>query len=307
MICYGVYYMIWASVIRPGMHRHSARETEALANNSAGVQPVVPPAYMPVQVNQTAADVNGPVRPAMTARPRRVRPTWRDRANQELAAKPLRTKLAELSGSMILAALFAAVAACIAPVLLSGEGSSDNLAMHLWLAIVGTLGSWAILVPTKFAEGKLEDQAPMRLTLLALGAIVGLAAWGLSEALFVHLPSWDEPIDVGRGFVSHELLDQRETSGNANPALAVFMTYFAFLLVVPRWWRQSESTRQGRLSLWTMIVCVGWAWLLHLAWWFPQPAGMMVAAVIAVSTQLASPWMPPSRRRALSGNVEQTV
>ena len=54
-------------------------------------------------------------------------------------------------------------------------------------------------------------------------------------------------------------------------------------------------------------VCVFWAWVLHLFWWFPQPTGMMAAGVIATATQLASPWMPPSRRRALSEMSEQTV
>jgi hypothetical protein len=243
----------------------------------------------------------------MTSRTRRLRPNWRDRANQELAAKPFRTKITELSGSMILAGLVAAVAACVGPLLLGEEGASNNLAMHVWLTLVGTLGSWAILVPTKFAEGNVEDQVPMRITQLALGAVVGLTAWGLSETLFVHLPSWNDSIDVREGLVSQEILNNESPSGSQNPGLGTFMPYFAFLFLVPSWWRQCESTRNSRLSLWTMIVCVCWAWLLHIFWWFPQPAGMMVAGVIAMSTQLASPWMPPSRRRALSGEIERTV
>jgi hypothetical protein len=61
------------------------------------------------------------------------------------------------------------------------------------------------------------------------------------------------------------------------------------------------------LSLWCVIACVGAAWLLHVFWWFPQPTGMMAAGAIAMATQLASPWMPPSERRALSEQVQQTV
>ena len=68
-----------------------------------------------------------------------------------------------------------------------------------------------------------------------------------------------------------------QPSTTSEPVAAVFMTYFAFLFLVPRWWRQGESTRNGRLSVWTVIVCVFWAWLLHFFWWFPQPTGMMVA------------------------------
>jgi hypothetical protein len=34
---------------------------------------------------------------------------------------------------------------------------------------------------------------------------------------------------------------------------------------------------------------------------------MLVAGVTAFATQLASPWLPPSRRRALAAEVEQSV
>ena len=102
-----------------------------------------------------------------------MRASWRDRANQELAAKPLREKLSELLGSMLSAAVFAALAALVAPVLLGVSTNSHGMAIYLWLALVGTLGSWAVLVPTKFFEGKIEDQVPMRIVLLLLGGLVG--------------------------------------------------------------------------------------------------------------------------------------
>jgi hypothetical protein len=77
--------------------------------------------------------------------------------------------------------------------------------------------------------------------------------------------------------------------------------------VVPRWWRQTEYTRNTRMSLWCVFSCVFIAWLLHIFWWFPQPFGMIAAGIISLSTQLASPWMPPSQRRAISESAEQAV
>jgi hypothetical protein len=253
-----------------------------------------------------ASAASAPVakKPSAPARRRHVRPSWRDRANQQLAAKSLRDKLSELLGSMLLAALFAAIAASIAPLLLGQQATSDTLAVYLWLVTIGTLGSWAILVPAKFAEGKLEDQVPMRLSLLLCGAVVGAAAWLLGNTLLLHSPGWGEPVDVGHGLLSHEMLGWPSTNELANPSLPVYVAYFAFLFLLPRWWRQTEFTRDRRMSLWWVTVCVGWAWLLHVFWWFPQPTGMLAAGVIAMSTQLASPWMPPSRRRALSSEVE---
>jgi hypothetical protein len=77
--------------------------------------------------------------------------------------------------------------------------------------------------------------------------------------------------------------------------------------MVVRWWRQAEFTRNKRISIWTVAGCVFAAWLMQFVWQFPQPAGMLVAGVTAFATQLASPWLPPSRRRAISGEIEQAV
>jgi hypothetical protein len=303
LLVYAVYYVIWASFIRPGAQRQ-ASAAAAQAGSAAALSDAK-------AVNQeTVAWQPGnspPSRPEGIRARRRVRPTWRDRANRELATKPLREKLSELLGSMLLAALFAAVAACVAPLVLANQSGSERMAAYLWLAVVGTLGSWAILVPTKFAAGKLEDYVPMRITLLSLGALVGLSAWYVGDALLLHSPGWGEPVDVGHGLLSHEMLGWPASDLAANPPPAVYLAYFAFLFLLPRWWRQTDCTRTTRLSLWWLFVSMGWAWLLHVFWWFPQPIGIMAAGVIAVSTQLASPWMPPSRRRALAAEIEGGV
>jgi eukaryotic-like serine/threonine-protein kinase len=308
LICYGVYYTVWTIFIRPGLQRHAA----GLRAAAAGVAAVAPAA--PQSEAMTAVwrpPVEGPAespadRYAQTARRRRQRPNWRDRANQYLAAKPLRDKLSELLGSMLMAAVVASLASLIAPVLLGIHGTSTGMAMYFWLAIVGTLGSWAILVPSKFAEGKVEDQVPLRVTLLLLGGLVGLAAWGLSEALLVQIPSVKDLQD-SPGIISHELLNWSRPADGVNPSLPAYATYFAFLFMILRWWRQAEFTRESRLSLWRIVTSVFCAWLVSMFWLFPQPAGMMVAGVIAFTTQLASPWLPPSQRRALSVDVGPTV
>jgi hypothetical protein len=208
---------------------------------------------------------------------------------------------------MLLAAIFSALAACIVPLLLRNQQDSEQVATYVWLAIVGTIGSWAVLIPSKFAEGKIEDHTPLRISLLLLGTLVGLSAWFLGDALMLKMPGWSEPINVGKGLITHEMLGWQQTDQFVNPAAAVYVAYFAFLFLVPRWWRQTDFTRDSRLSIWSGVTCVMWAWLLHMFWWFPQPLGMMAAGVIALSTQLASPWMPPSQRRALSEAPESSV
>jgi hypothetical protein len=324
LMCYGVYYVIWLSFLRPSIKRQmnaSAAANVAATNfgersraadaTSAQSAPDNRTVLWPVPSSAPAAAPAQLVSRKEARAARRRRPNWRDAARRELAAKPLRDKVSELMGSMMLAALICAVAATVGPMLLGSQPPSERWAMHLWLMTIGTLGSWAVLIPGKFAEAKLEDQVPMRITLLAFGAVVGIVGWLVGDTLFLKSPGWQEPIDANWGLVSHEMLrwtTARPGEGFA-PTLAMYMSFFAFLFLVPRWWRQAEYTREKRISVWWIAVCVFWAWVVHLFWWFPQPTGMMVAGVIATATQLASPWMPPSRRRELSSqmDLEQAV
>jgi eukaryotic-like serine/threonine-protein kinase len=313
LLIYAIYYAFWASIIRPGIRRHTG-EAALSAGSPTPIptrpQPPSPPAAP--AVDQLTAEWKPPAATGLTRyeeaqRRRRSRTNWRDRANQQLAAKPLREKLTELLGSMLLATAFAAIISGVLPLLTSGQSVSEVAASYTWLMVVCTLGSWAILIPSKFVEGKLEDQVPMRITLMLLGALLGLVAWGVAEGLMTRMPSWSEPIDIGRGLVSHEMLGWIKGSPGSNPPAAAYVAYFAFLFGVPRWWRQTEYTRATRMSLWCVISCVFIAWLVQIFWWFPQPIGMIAAAIIAISTQLASPWMTPSQRRAISESAEQAV
>jgi len=301
-ICYAIYYAVWSNWAQPNVALGSSKVKPA--GNPAATNAEQHTVAWP---NQGDAASRAAERASRADSRRRMRPSWRDRANRELAAKPLRERLSELLGSMLMAAVFAFMAACVAPLLFANQPGSERLASYLWLATVGTLGSWAVLIPGKFVEGKLEDQVPIRITMLLLGAIVGIVAWLIGDALFLHSPDWGEPVDVGRGLLSHEMLGWPATSIDTNATLPAYLAYFAFLFLLPRWWRQTEFTRASRLSLWWVVVCVGWGWLLHIFWWFPQPIGLLAAGVIAVATQLASPWMPPSRRRALAAEIEGGV
>jgi serine/threonine protein kinase len=303
LIVYCIYFVIWTSFIKPSLRRHHAKQSPP-ASAARAWEPSAErrTAAWPTPTEVRAASVGKPSKSA-----RRVRPSWRERAHRELAEKPLRAKVQELVGSMLLAAVFAAIASSVAPLLSSQQPASENFASYLWLTLVGTIGSWAVMIPAKFSEGKLEDQVPMRLTLLLLGALVGFVAWFLAQSLLLSPMNWGDPVSIDKGLLSNELLKWPRAGTDMNISPAYYIAYFAFLFLLPRWWRQTEFTRSGRMSLWWVIVCVGWGWLLHFFWWFPQPQGMMVAGVIALATQLSSPWMPPSRRRALAAEIEGGV
>ena len=250
----------------------------------------------PKQAALVANRSANPPRHMSPQRKRRLKKSWRIMALKEEGQKPLRLKLIETIRSMLLAAMMVLVVALVSCAPFNQGGVYDNSwwAMLLWLSSLGTLGSWAILIPTRFAEGKIEDEIPMRTILLLLGALVGTASYYLDSHLVFdanQIDSWST--EHNKAFTTSFL-------GSNSPTVLGSMAYFAFLFVILRWWKKAEFTRSKRMSITAVVTAVFWAYCLHYFWWFPQPAGMMVAGTIALSTQLAAHWCPPSRRKELT-------
>jgi hypothetical protein len=193
--------------------------------------------------------------------------------------------------------LLAAAVAAIASLLISLIFTDKmQLEFYAWLTLTTTLASWAIMIPGKLAEGRVEDQAPLRFAQLVLGALVGLLSWAIADKLMLSLPIWPNagisPQESGARALYAGVND------NVLP-LQVFTGYFAFMFVLLAWWRNAECSRPNRVNLWSIAWCGLVAWMLHFVWWFPQPIGLLVAGATCFTVQLASPWMPPSQRRAL--------
>jgi hypothetical protein len=52
-----------------------------------------------------------------------------------------------------------------------------------------------------------------------------------------------------------------------------------------------------------VVLLVAGAWVTHVVAWYPQPTGVTVAAIVAIATQVSSPWFPPSRRKSITNEV----
>ncbi|MEO2049918.1 MAG: serine/threonine-protein kinase [Pirellulales bacterium] len=253
-----------------------------------------------------ASDDAKPVEvPRKNSRPwKRRRHVWRKQMAKQIAAKPFLERLTELCGSMLTAAVIASVLAIFTGYLIQPP---LNLTMTLWITLVVTLGSWAVLIPAKLTEGRLEDQAPRRFAQLVLGALVGVAAWGLADLLLLTVPLSDQAgVGLGDaifndllGLKEHQLLGNVGSASDARMNLPVYAGYFGLLFVILAWWRQAEFLRSVRVNLWSVFWCAAVAWGLHFLWWFPQPLGWLLAASIAFTIQLSSPWLPASRRQEL--------
>ena len=282
-IGYGLYRMVQA---RSGSSSH-ASSTPFPAS-----QPVV---QMP-PVNRTPPPV-AQAQPLPQRDPLRESPTrrrWRYQTPVYNPGTP-RERLTQLLGSMLLSAAVCAVAALVM-MILRGEMPDSN--QYAWLALSSTIGSWAILIPAKFWEGKRGDAALRRFVMLVVGLGFGLIVSALMSWLFVSLPYSHEFSRSVNSDFAHSFY-----AADGTPKPIAFLAYFGFLFVIPRWWRQADPMRSTRLSIWHTAVALFWAAVLSTFWPFPQPWGWMIAATIAISVQLASPWFSPTERSQMKSQA----
>ena len=109
-----------------------------------------------------------------------------------LERKTFAQRAGELTGSMLMAALVAAVVGLVMTV-----ASSQNLdrtltawgPVYAWLVTTSVLGAWAILFLGKLWEGSTGDHALRRFCLMVAGMLVGTFA-GLLAHLLVLDPAY---------------------------------------------------------------------------------------------------------------------
>ena len=284
-VFYSLYLIVW--VVLFGGSSMVTREDKVSPRpdvprpNAPAAQREVPP---PISFVSTAKAPPAPPAPrhhrkrrAGSAYERRTR---REQALVELKNKSPRERVTELLGSMILAALIASASTAVLG-LVSPEHTIEDFA---WFGLIGTLGAWAVLIPSKSWEASGGERVLRGLVLLVAGLLLGSAAFGITQGLDVHL------LDDG-DFAAGSLQAYEWTSPDGTLSYATQLAYFGFLLAMLRWWRQAHPLRTTRLSVGAVILSVLWAWVLSLFWDFPQPWGMIVAAIISVSVQLSSPWI----------------
>ena len=298
LILYAFYYAIRSVVIAtrtpPPPGRPNVGQRPSPRPPGAPLTPVVEqrapaPYEHTAAANRYAADLKGQIeRQAAAVRIER-------RAVERtisLPPKTVRQRVEELMGSLLGATLVTAAMSVFLSVVHSKTFEPGQFA---WLLLVSTLGSWMVLIPSKFWEGHDGDTTLRRLTLAVLGLGLGAAAWTIKDFLLVPLTSdWHLGRAVTEGYFGTRLHDAVDGS----PTLVAHIGYFAFLLLLVRWWKQADPLRPSRLRLWPTIVVIFWGWLLYFFWPFPQPWGTMVAASMAIAVQVSASWERGKRRVA---------
>ena len=139
---------------------------------------------------------------------------------------------------------------------------------------IGLLGTWTALGMNKALEQREVDSTSRRLVALAGGAAVGGASLLLAQGLRIQ----DQSMNFG----------------------AIEWVYFGLLFAALTGWRSlSDRDRKRRFRLipiaWTVLV----AGALSPLWPYQQPVGVVVAALIATTLQVVSPWSEQAARYTL--------
>lgn len=245
-------------------------------------------------------------RPVKPSAPKRARYNWRLAAMQERSARTTREKLTTLTGSMLGAACAAVPLSLLAAPFLAKGTAADATATGLWLAVVTTLGAWGALVAGAVGDRFRDDSPPRRTMGLGLGLGLGAVATGLAALLGDGLPWLSDWSPDRNDVIVKNVFDFDPYEGVAfddhriAPPLAASLIYFGLVFCLVRWWRSSDYLRRSRVGFWSVAGTCLAAWLATFVCWYPQPLGIAMAGLVAVATQVASPWCPPSRRAALA-------
>ena len=135
--------------------------------------------------------------------------------------------------------------------------------------------------------------------MLTLGVVIGFASFFFAEALNMDW-STQNSFNVAANISP---FSQDAFSPGGVPKLLAQIAFFSGLFIVLRWWKNADPIRRTRFNLLGIGMCLIWAVIIGQLFFFPQPWAMVIAVVIAASTQIASPWLHPEKRekRVYSG------
>ncbi len=237
--------------------------------------------FVPGPMGQAAAPLpppQVPVAPAAYARPveipRTVPPPPFVKTRRSIVLSPdtprwipVRQRMSELSLSLAFAALPTAL---ITVGLAMATGLFSDTAHIAEFAGVVLAASWLLLAQAKLWEGRTFDVGMRRVTQVMTGAAIGALAYWLHRVLIVDIPSAYHIHSVFRRIGPHLLI---ESGTNSQPSMAGYVVFFTCLMAFRPWWRQADSFRAHRLSIWSIIPTSGLARLVDGHLLFPHGLG----------------------------------
>jgi hypothetical protein len=225
-----------------------------------------------------------PAPPAGRGRPGRGAKVAAAPAARPSAPPPLpsgRIRIAELAGSMTLAAVLCGLLAVPTAAILDLD-AFKRPAQLAFVGLVPLLGTWAWLAANKLQEGRGKRRSWSRRFLTA-GA-VGLAAGAFGTGL----AKWTDA-EVPHHWNKHTVVAADALPGGGHGLLAS-AAFFAAGLAALAPWNLIGRERPSRFRLAPVFAAAAIGAGLGALWPYPEPWGAMALATVAAVAQLASPW-----------------
>jgi len=201
-----------------------------------------------------------------------------------------RERVAELLGSLLLSSVVAVAMTVVMVLLSSFEDAVPKPEQCAWMLLTTVIGSWIVLIPSKFWEGTNGDPALRRFVMMVMGLMLGALSYLVSLSFIVTLPPAPNFHNVGISMPSSFYgIDGR-------PMLMAYLASFGTLFFMLRWWLQADPLRKKRVRIWSLLVSMVMAMIIAAFLHFPQPWLPMVAGAISISVQLSSPWADPRKQ-----------
>jgi hypothetical protein len=151
-----------------------------------------------------------------------------------------------------------------------GINAGANPQQVVYLYGMSLLGTWITLVPNKVLEARKVDTTMRRLIALAAGLVLGAISIALAQGL-----------QLGFG-ESHLLVD--------HPRNLEFAYFGGLYGLTSGWWSLVRRDRDSRFRFWPILTTALLSTMLIPVWPYDRPDGIAIAALIATTVQLVSPW-----------------
>ena len=304
LVVYAVYYSLWffSHVTAEDLRSSSS----ARANKTAALQETAeyPTATIRPQVAtpQAVPVVRRLSKPISMKEAKRI---WKVQQQQNLAQRDVWSSSHAWLQSLTFSGLIATVASIAGGFVAVSNGylsagselwNSQAVSVIGWLGTMSLLCSWTVVTFARRWESKQEDSIAFRFAMMVAGLLLGAASFQLSEFLLIPWSSILNPNSDLQSKIFNNTFN-RSLKGFYDeqqlPNLAGHMAYFAGLMWIVRWWRQSDSLRKKKFSLWAIVWSMLMAGLVQAVFYFPSPWCLWMAAITSLSVQIASPWIDP--------------
>lgn len=301
LLCYIPYFIVWSLV--------SSYQPPVPADQSDESKTAIPLASFFVDrqspsIDQGLVNENLPVLDVATSGvvPRNARKAfrtfaqWQSSKRSQLSQKPMIENWIEWTWSIvssttivsILSVVGYLIAIALAPTRVE---SSHFIAAGTWTAVMTLIMTWTVLFIGKRWERREEDSLIFRFTMLTVGFGVGAIGFSLSE--FLQVP-WADVVHFERD--TEPRTWPRFHSG-ISPLLPAFVAYFAMLMGLVKWWRQTDILRKHRFSLFSVLWAILAAVIISGFVFFPTPWCLIVAGGTSLALQMSTPWIDSKQER----------